>query len=76
MMTDHTNATRVKGTVELNMNCGWFTVFPVKLQPTILVEIYILIIDDRPPLIHEFLIDTAFYFFSLKEDRPQALYDC
>ena len=33
------------------------------------------IIYDRPPFIHEFLIDTAFYFFS-KKDRPQALYDC
>jgi hypothetical protein len=31
MMTDYTDAARIKG---LNMNCGWFTVFPVKLQFT------------------------------------------
>ena len=73
MMTDYTNATRVKGAVELNTNCGWFTVFLVKLQPTSLIEIYNLwqtTLHTRIPNRYSIL-----FFFS-KKDRPQALYDC
>ena len=73
MMTDYTKATRVKGT---RVAYEFWMVYCVscEVHPTILSEIYNLIIDDTPPLIHEFLIDTSFFF--LKKDRPQALYDC